>query len=428
MRPSIRLCLSLGLLWSCSDSPGGEGRLRGDDADNDGFTADQDCDDQDPAIRPDADDAVGDGLDTNCDLIDGVDADGDGAASVASGGLDCDDADPSMIGLDADGDGAPNCIDCDDTDAAIRPGVEDLCDGVDADCDGAVDRAPDGLGACEQAFAVWTQVDVLMVVDNSCSMYEEQAAMSTTISAMYDAYVAEGADFHFGVVSTDMDDPAQSGRLREAAGSRWVDGGTADPIAKLQAMIQLGTGGSANERGIDAARSAIETHSQPGGYNEGFYRDEAVFEIVVLSDESDFSQTNGPTFQAWLGGLKTGGQPVVVNSIVSPDPVCVGAATPGTAYTQLAIDTGGVIWSVCETDYRPALEDAALTHLPAPTDSFTLDVAVDPTSLSAEVTTDGSTISYGAAELAWDAATFTVTLPAPVPPGSDVAIRYAIQL
>ncbi len=40
---------------------------------------------------PSGEDQVGDGIDQNCDGIDGVDADGDGFASVASGGDDCDD-------------------------------------------------------------------------------------------------------------------------------------------------------------------------------------------------------------------------------------------------------------------------------------------------------------------------------------------------
>jgi len=41
--------------------------------------------------------------------------------------------------LDADGDGIPASEDCDDTNASIRPGADELCDGVDNDCDGVVD-------------------------------------------------------------------------------------------------------------------------------------------------------------------------------------------------------------------------------------------------------------------------------------------------
>jgi len=37
-----------------------------------------------------------DGVDQNCDGVDGVDADGDGHASVATGGDDVDDADPGL--------------------------------------------------------------------------------------------------------------------------------------------------------------------------------------------------------------------------------------------------------------------------------------------------------------------------------------------
>jgi hypothetical protein len=55
-----------------------------------------------------------DGADQNCDGVDGVDADGDGFAAKATGGLDCDDAD-----------------------ASTRPGAEDPAgDGRDSDCDG----------------------------------------------------------------------------------------------------------------------------------------------------------------------------------------------------------------------------------------------------------------------------------------------------
>ena len=65
------------------------------DADMDGFAADVDCNDDDASIHPEAEDTIGDGVDNNCDGIDGLDTDRDGHASVASGGDDCDDTDPN---------------------------------------------------------------------------------------------------------------------------------------------------------------------------------------------------------------------------------------------------------------------------------------------------------------------------------------------
>jgi hypothetical protein len=42
--------------------------------------------------------------------------------------------------VDADGDGSPAAEDCDDADADTYPGAQELCDGVDNDCDGSIDE------------------------------------------------------------------------------------------------------------------------------------------------------------------------------------------------------------------------------------------------------------------------------------------------
>ncbi len=53
------------------------------------------------------------------------------------------DDDDTVAQTDADGDGYGADDDCDDTDPAVHPGAEELCDQLDNDCDGVVD---DGFG------------------------------------------------------------------------------------------------------------------------------------------------------------------------------------------------------------------------------------------------------------------------------------------
>ena len=129
-----------------------------------------DCDDADHMIYPGTVDNVGDGVDNNCDLVDGTDADGDLFASIQSGGLDCFDNSDSVHplavdtvgdsldqncdgvdGVDVDGDTWASVnsggSDCNDFNRLVNPGVLDLVgDATDANCDGhdGVDGDSDG--------------------------------------------------------------------------------------------------------------------------------------------------------------------------------------------------------------------------------------------------------------------------------------------
>jgi hypothetical protein len=133
------------------------------DADGDGYTVeDGDCNDTLPEVNPGAEDTVGNDVDDNCDGTDGVDADQDGAASRASGGDDCNDADPDIAAPidwykddDSDGWGAnvppvTDCLaptghsqltgDCEDRNPGVHPDADDdQCDGVDNNCNGQAD-------------------------------------------------------------------------------------------------------------------------------------------------------------------------------------------------------------------------------------------------------------------------------------------------
>jgi hypothetical protein len=159
------------------------------DTDGDGFGGGEgcdpkDCDDTDETVHPGAEEICGDEKDQNCDgrdepcpAKDCKDEDGDGYGDgLDCLGEDCNDQDPDVNpgaprdacgdGVDQDCSGAdedcpspcidvdgdshspktdecPDGDDCNDEDASVHPGAEDICgDDTDQDCDGADAECP----------------------------------------------------------------------------------------------------------------------------------------------------------------------------------------------------------------------------------------------------------------------------------------------
>ena len=90
------------------------------------------------------------------------DADGDGVGDL------CDPCPEGGADHDEDGDGVRVCDgDCDDETAAVAPGLEELCDGLDNDCDDEIDETFEVLGApCSVGLGRCAR-DGLLVCDES---------------------------------------------------------------------------------------------------------------------------------------------------------------------------------------------------------------------------------------------------------------------
>ncbi|MCB9796701.1 MAG: hypothetical protein H6741_28715 [Alphaproteobacteria bacterium] len=181
------LLLCIALIGCRNDKEGGEDSVSIDvDEDGDGVAGAEDCDDGDAGVYPGNTETPYDGVDNDCDpstADDDLDGDGhvlaedcdDEDASVYPGAVevcngvdddcngDIDDAVGALFYADEDGDGfgdpevsAQSCegnegyvaddSDCDDTSADISPVADEYCNGVDDDCDGAVDE-PESVDA-----------------------------------------------------------------------------------------------------------------------------------------------------------------------------------------------------------------------------------------------------------------------------------------
>ena len=265
------------------------------DADGDGFPEDEDCDDSDPGVYPDAVELC-DGIDNDCDgTVDAADAadagtwysdaDADGygdpetavqACEAPSGsvdiGDDCDDSDAaynpgateddctdpndyncdgSVAYDDADGDGWPACEDCDDSDGGVNPDADEVCNGIDDDCDGNID---DG------------SIDAMTWYADTDGDGYGDAALSTESCDQPSGYVADDTD-------CDDDDGAISPAGEEICNDVDDDcDGDIDSDASDRAIWYADT----DADGYGDAASTTEDCDQPSGY---------------VSDDSDCDDT-----------------------------------------------------------------------------------------------------------------------------------------
>jgi hypothetical protein len=146
-------------------------------------------------------------------------------------------------------------------------------------------------------------VDILLVVDNSCSMIDEQIKLGASFDRFIEQFVDAEVDYQIGVVTTDMVDPAQSGRL--VGDTKLIT--SEIPIDEARTLFEANTHvcatGSGFERGLAAAKAAFSDDIL-GGENAGLLREEAALAVIFVSDEEDLSAEPVGAYLDFFYGLK----------------------------------------------------------------------------------------------------------------------------
>ena len=225
-------------------------------------------------------------------------------------------------------------------------------------------------------------LDLIWVVDNSCSMSEEQAAVTAAGNAMVDLLATTNLSWRLALTTTDQ--------LNGAIDNRGVNGftpsaprATAEQASRAwaQAVSNLGTGGSGEEQGLVVGLAAMNA-ALPGTAAESPTKVRAGASVIVvhMSDEEDFSvkQAAGGNdascpenpgkqsrvdaltqqhlalqSEASISGFTTfaihGLQPGAADycSFERGSGDCTGASQHGRAYVDVAAATGGGAGSIC---------------------------------------------------------------------------------
>ncbi len=296
------------------------------------------------------------------------------------------------------------------------------------------------------------QVDVLFVVDNSGSMSEEQDNLRDNFGDFITGAQQFQNDYQLGIVTTDMDNPNQSGRLlgdppilRRAPG---VENTFRD-------RIRVGTNGAGEEHGLEAAQAAL---SDPlafdtgvacagdgdcvepdrcvegfcGGPNRGFVREGGALEVVFVSDEDDFSPGALNFYVDFLKNIKGFRNEslfhahAIVGALDGRARQCEsgnGAASAGSRYVEVADRTNGQVFSICDADFGRPLQEIGNQAFGLPVQFFLSRPALGAT---ITVTVDGQPTPDG-----WDydeASNSVVFDEATVPQaGQTIQVDYEAQ-
>lgn len=198
-------------------------------------------------------------------------------------------------------------------------------------------------------------IDILWVVDNSSSMKEEQQELAEHFGSFFHFINQSEADFHIGVISTDVYDPAHRGRLLGAIPI--ISRATPSPDQVFAANVQVGITGKGDEQGFTAASLAL---SEPliSSENAGFLREAASLYVIFVSDEDDHSFGEVEAYARRFEQAKGIGNDnrVACAAVVGDVPDGCPGARAGTRYSRLSLETGGVVGSICDADFASVLE------------------------------------------------------------------------
>ena len=217
-----------------------------------------------------------------------------------------------------------------------------------------------------------TEVDILLVVDNSCSMQDEQNELSEGFDRFVEYFEVADVDYHIGVTTTDME--SDRGVLHSAGGEAFITPDTPNPAEVFRDNVQVGIDGWAWEKGLATAAHAL-SDDLAEGENAGFLRDDALLSVIFISDEEDASPYGVNSYINYFLNRKDSARRDAFNAsaLVGVDPETLeptncgqdatnpnNGAAAAFRYSDVAVQTGGVVASICSEEFSDIVSQMGL--------------------------------------------------------------------
>lgn len=226
-----------------------------------------------------------------------------------------------------------------------------------------------------------SEVDVLLAIDNSCSMQPYQDELAENFDNFLTYFEEGDVDYRLGVVTSTITTvapneycseaevnaiPAGGQLVGDADGPTIITPDTDNGDAVFADIVDVGVCGAGFEAGIESAYRAL-TGPVSENYNDGFLRDDAYLSIIFVSDEQDFSPLKVNDYINGFRDVKGAREREVFNAsaLVVTDldecsPAQQQAGEVGTRYIDVAQQTGGVVGSICAEDFTSIVTELSL--------------------------------------------------------------------
>jgi hypothetical protein len=280
----------------------------------------------------------------------------------------------------------------------------------------------DAVGVQRETFTQGSaEVDILLVIDDSCSMADEQNSLAANFAAFMSAASTGNGNWRVGVTTTDTF--SVRGQLLRSAGNPSFLTPTTPNVANLFAdKVRVGVSGSGYEQPFAAMAQAV-TEPNRSGANAGFLRQNAALAVVIVTDALEQSPNSVGSYLAAVRAAKQNRNELVSVSVVGPfSPTSSTCSTEGAVdvsrYSSIITQTNGVRSDICTQNWAMDLESISRNVFGS---RRTFELSGQARS-SADVTVriDGM-VSSG---WTYSGATNAVTFSTPPPPGSVVEIEY----
>lgn len=250
-------------------------------------------------------------------------------------------------------------------------------------------------------------VDILFVIDYSCSMSNDRLNMNRNIPIFFEILEEWNISYQVGIISTDSD--YGMGELNNLS---FITPRTEDPPIMFSNMNTAST----FEVGEEGIKTIYQSMNRSLDVNRNFFRKGVPLHIVIISDEDDSSEFSPKELYHFLTNraqLRKNAN-ISLSSVVQLHPEDSGCKISsmytGYKYIQLTNRMGGELIDICTADWRDALERIATYAVDETAQEFFLtDIPIVET-IQVQILRQGATIVLDSYEWEYNETRNSITL------------------